>query len=273
MLSRMKTYGPHVPEGYMEHRARQMTPARKLGLLETFWTYKTETARQFLVLPDGRADMIARFRFDRWGKCWDIVPIITGPTSIASVVEIEANSGFLGARLLPGHLTSLGSSNHLRGARLVGRVAYSACGSLNRLPQTADTTAQLDAAFTLILSGISAQHPIRAPDAVEWALDELHLSGGRARLAGLAKRVGVQDRQLRRLFARHVGLDPKSYASVLRFQRALRLMRRGLSVTHSAVEAGYADQAHMTREFRKHGGFTPARLPEFELGWMPGPMA
>ena len=68
---------------------------------------------------------------------------------------------------------------------------------------------------------------------------------------------------------RHVGMGPQLYGAVLRFQRAVRLLHRGLTLVHTAHEAGYADQAHMIRAFRRYGGFTPARMPDVDLGWMP----
>lgn len=53
---------------------------------------------------------------------------------------------------------------------------------------------------------------------------------------------------------------------VIQFHRAIRLIRDvGLDPATAALEAGYADQAHMTRVFRKLGGFTPARVPELTL--------
>jgi AraC-like DNA-binding protein len=65
-----------------------------------------------------------------------------------------------------------------------------------------------------------------------------------------------------------VGLAPKALARTLRFQNALRLAGRGLSRSWSgiAAECGYADQAHLIREFRALSGATPAeRADDGEL--------
>ena len=59
-----------------------------------------------------------------------------------------------------------------------------------------------------------------------------------------------------------IGLSPKEFARLLRFQRALRLAaeRPGIAWAVVAARAGYSDQAHFTRHFKRHVGATPARF-------------
>jgi len=77
----------------------------------------------------------------------------------------------------------------------------------------------------------------------------------------LADDLGIGERQLRRRFVTAVGYGPKTLQRVLRFQRFLELARRGGSdLAALAFEAGYADQAHLTRETRRLSGLTPAQL-------------
>lgn len=68
---------------------------------------------------------------------------------------------------------------------------------------------------------------------------------------------GVSERQLRRRFVNAVGYGPKTLARVLRFQRFLSLQGE---LAERAFAAGYADQAHLTRECRRLSGRTPAEL-------------
>jgi len=77
---------------------------------------------------------------------------------------------------------------------------------------------------------------------------------------------GLSHRQFIAQFRRAVGLAPKAYLRVLRFQHALRRLRRGETPLVSvAADAGYSDQAHFTREFIEFSGVTPtvyrSRLP------------
>jgi transcriptional regulator GlxA family with amidase domain len=76
----------------------------------------------------------------------------------------------------------------------------------------------------------------------------------------LAAAVGLGERQLRRRFAAAVGYGPKTFARVARFRRALYLVRAGEPLAAAAAGAGYADQAHMTREVGALAGRTPGAL-------------
>ncbi|ROS42964.1 helix-turn-helix domain-containing protein [Amycolatopsis thermoflava] len=83
-----------------------------------------------------------------------------------------------------------------------------------------------------------------------------------APLDSVADEVSLTGRQLRRLFTEHVGLGPKALQRIVRFQRFLRSADavRPSSLADSAAAAGYADQAHLTRETRDLAGVTPTVL-------------
>lgn len=62
-------------------------------------------------------------------------------------------------------------------------------------------------------------------------------------------------------FTHAVGMSPKRYASVARFQQVLQAIHAGTPVSLCEVvqAAGYSDQAHMNREFRQYTGMTPTQ--------------
>jgi AraC-like DNA-binding protein len=70
---------------------------------------------------------------------------------------------------------------------------------------------------------------------------------------------GYSHRRFIALFSRAVGLTPKMYSRVLRFQRVLdRAGHAGpISLVDMAVASGYSDQSHFNREFREFTGVTP----------------
>lgn len=74
--------------------------------------------------------------------------------------------------------------------------------------------------------------------------------------------LGVDRRRLVPAFRDVVGLAPKHYQRVVRFQRAVRTMRTRTPSSLAVIAAGcgYADQAHMCREFKEFSGLTPRRL-------------
>jgi AraC-like DNA-binding protein len=86
----------------------------------------------------------------------------------------------------------------------------------------------------------------------------------RAGLGRLADLTGLSDRQLRRRFEAAVGYGPKTFQRIVRFQRWLALTRSMPAaerrLTDLAAEAGYADQAHLTREATRLAGQPPTAL-------------
>ncbi|MGH7526379.1 MAG: AraC family transcriptional regulator [Gemmatimonadales bacterium] len=74
--------------------------------------------------------------------------------------------------------------------------------------------------------------------------------------------LGCSARTLERHFGRFVGLSPKEFSRVRRFQRALRLARTRPSLRWAVIAArtGYSDQAHLVREFRQFAGSAPTRV-------------
>jgi AraC-like DNA-binding protein len=76
-------------------------------------------------------------------------------------------------------------------------------------------------------------------------------------LDALARLAGCSPWRLNRTFSAAVGMPPHEYQSMLRVREVKRLIREGISLTDAALEAGFSDQSHMTRSFRKFMGMTP----------------
>lgn len=103
--------------------------------------------------------------------------------------------------------------------------------------------------------------PAQLP-AVARAWRRLHQSSGRVTVAQLADDVGRSSRYLELRFRDQVGVSPKTAARVLRFQHAVSIAARVGRPAWSevATRCGYADQAHLNREFRQLAGCTPTEL-------------
>lgn len=77
----------------------------------------------------------------------------------------------------------------------------------------------------------------------------------------LAGRACLSKRQYERVFCETVGMKPKEYARVVRFQKALWLMQRGENnYAGIAAECGYSDQSHLIKNFKELSGYTPEAL-------------
>jgi AraC-like DNA-binding protein len=102
-----------------------------------------------------------------------------------------------------------------------------------------------------------------APDPVvlEFLAELSRDRGAAARdLAALSDGLGVSQRTLRRRCVSAIGYGPKMVDRVLRFRRAVRLIHADMPVVAAAYLAGYADQAHLTRELQSLGGLTPGQV-------------
>jgi AraC-like DNA-binding protein len=79
-------------------------------------------------------------------------------------------------------------------------------------------------------------------------------------LAGLAR---LSPYYLIRAFHRQVGISPHKYQTIVRINRARRLLASGAPISEAAYRAGFCDQSHLNRCFRKTLGVTPGRYAAF----------
>lgn len=236
-----------IPPGYAEHL---ITPqaARKT---EAQWSFSPATPGTAIILPDGRCDIILRTARDDQNT---VTPVITGPATLPYTISYTANDAWIGLRLHPTQAAALwgqhidnAKNNVLRGPQ-----------ALSHLPQlhTLKTAAQLHALVAILPT--NPVHPL-----LPRTLTLCHLSGGRMPVSTLAQHVGCAPRHLTRIFRAATGLTPKTYCAIIQFHRALALLKtHQLRPADAAFEAGYADQPHMTRNFRRLSGFSPARIPD-----------
>lgn len=77
----------------------------------------------------------------------------------------------------------------------------------------------------------------------------------------MAGKLSMSRRHFGRTFRSSIGLQPKLFSRIMRFQKAIRLRRTGnMPWTGIAVECGYADQAHLTHEVKRFSGRTPGEI-------------
>jgi len=177
---------------------------------------------------------------------------------------IQVNLGPLGAQLLlgfpPGELArSAAGWADLFGGDVVGRMRE---------------TSSWAERFTLLddfLVRRFARAPAVPPD-LAYAWRRLAGSGGALEIGTLAAEVGCSRQHLNRRFGRYLGLPPKTVGRILRFQRVVGELRGPSSLAELAVAHGYADQAHLTRDFRALAGVTPAeyrrqRQTDLSIEW------
>ncbi|MET0505864.1 MAG: helix-turn-helix domain-containing protein [Luteibacter sp.] len=246
---------------YLEHELAAGDDA----CVEALWETSILAAGTYVVLPDGRMDLV--LRCDHAGPV-DTATVagiaIIGPSSRPAAIPVEAGQRFIGVRFRPGFGACLGvDPASLVDSALRGNEATKVLGDVSIDILEARGLTNIRAAFRdMVKRRTSLAPPL--PSSTMAAITLLHDSAGRASVAELSAATGVPDRTLRRRMRQAVGLPPKVFAGVLRFQHAMRRLQGDdpPSLVDVAADCGYSDQAHLTREFQRFGGFTPGqRLP------------
>ncbi len=213
-------------------------------LLACTWEQATAAGYEQRVVPDACVDLIwsgERLR-------------VAGPDTRARVVALAPGSRLVGVRLRPG----------VAGA-VLGLPASELC---DISPDAADVLGGECAAALLealdagqdphaLLRRAVARRGVREPDPLVLAAVRA-LGRPRARVGVVAVELGLSARQLQRRISGAVGYGPKVLARVLRFRRLQALAPAPLA--ELALDAGYADQAHMTAEVTELAGVSPVRF-------------
>jgi AraC-like DNA-binding protein len=207
------------------------------------------------VLPDGCVDLV-------WFGGAELV--VAGPDTQAVRSQLPAGANIIGARLRPGlALPALGvPANELLDERVMLRDIWGA--EARRLVDQLSDAPTLAERFTALIAALTARHASAGPvDTDVQALIARIAGQPNHRIAERVSELQLSQRQLRRRFSAAVGYGPKTFARIMRFQALLARAEQPagrLDLASLAAEAGYADQAHMTREVRRLAGTTPTDL-------------
>jgi AraC-like DNA-binding protein len=113
--------------------------------------------------------------------------------------------------------------------------------------------ALLDSYFTSRLAPTDSKKEL-------WALkSKIEAANGLVRIDELCEEAGISIRTIDRLFREHLGVRPKTFARIARFQNAIGLLKKdpGCTLADVAVRSGYYDQSHFVHEFRRFAGAAP----------------
>jgi AraC-like DNA-binding protein len=223
------------------------------------------------VLPDGCVDVI-----------WDGARLfVAGPDTGPVLLARSAARTFIGIRMRPGHAPGLlhCPASEVRDRRvdvaeLWGVRRAAAVADQIAAAETGDAVAACGGAAAAYEGAVAAllarvvRRQLAARPSPDRLIDDL-IASLRARkhaspglIAALASDLGLTARSLHRRCTETVGYGPKTLDRILRFRRAQRMARSlpAPSLAALAAAAGYADQAHLTRECRRLAGLPPARL-------------
>jgi len=237
-------------------------PAAELEpFVASFWSFAVDSQAgpvEHWVPPDGCISLA----FRRGSP----TAVVVGPWTVPFSPAVAAGDAFFGIRFWPGAAAAL---LPIRPATLRDRVAPAA--EIAGLSWSADLSAELwpspagipdlDVANRALGALLPGARPLDA--VVACAVRRVLATGGEVRIAALAKEAALSPRQLLRRFTAAVGISPKELARIWRLRRcavaaldasgADAARWAGLAAAH-----GFADQAHLVREFRHLLGLPPA---------------
>lgn len=189
------------------------------------------------------------------------IAIVHGPTTTARVIDRACQRRAVGLVLRPGGLRALTGVSATEfvdtEVDLDQCLPGDAAGFVEQL-RSAESAEQVMSG--LLRRGSHLGHQWVAPSASVAVVAERVLRGQQVQEA--CEGVGVSHRRLVANFRSEVGLLPKEFARLGRFESAVALVRRAgaLPLAEIAVSAGYADQSHMTREFARFCAMSPGAL-------------
>lgn len=228
------------------------------GLVAAYWGVDSAADSERVVqriLPDGCADLICDFAGASPRMRW------VGTMTRAIEVQAGGRQDLFGIRFAPGGLfpllgapLSLLTDDSAGFAELPARAWRP---PLDGWCEDRDFVARCRRADASLLAALPS---LRLTDTAR-LLRRLQMEPALpSSPAALANAMGVGKRTLQRRFMEHVGVSPRQHLRWLRFEQARQLLlRSGHRSVDIAMLAGYSDQAHFVREFRRFAGVTPGR--------------
>ena len=95
---------------------------------------------------------------------------------------------------------------------------------------------------------------------VEYVVDKNISSKWTVLLKNLAEETKYSERYINRIFKESIGITPKKFARIIRFQNAIQDFEAGMNPTEISYQLNYYDCAHMVKEFREMCGMSPSEL-------------
>ncbi len=213
--------------------------------------------RRQRVVPDGCIDII----LVRHSPTEVFKALVVGAMTRPIFEDLTAQAEYLGIRFAPG---SFGHFFRTPAHELTDRIVpweslLAPSAMEGRVTSAPDTQMRLRVVESILNQQLLSDEPEPILAAV---LQEISMSRGLVSMARLARLAGWSPRHLRRVFHESVGVGPKTFCRIIRFQHALRILRRrpALDLLQTALDGGYYDQAHFIHDFHGFYGASPSAV-------------
>jgi AraC-like DNA-binding protein len=256
----------------MQLRARKPAPPLDL-FIEKIWGFAGQPQPHGFerLLPDGSAELVINLNEDR-SRIYDnddyrqvrTFPgcVLSGPHSQYFVIDTEEQCSTVGVHFKPGGLFPFFGvpADEIRNTHVGLDALWGAfAGELrDRVLEAATDEARFDVVEAALLARAAGRFGIHP--AVGYALGRFVRGPRTETISGVTERIGLSSRRFIQVFKEQVGLTPKLFCRVRRFQDAVGRIASGGRVewAHVALDAGYFDQAHFINDFRDFSGLSPS---------------
>ena len=244
------------PPVFFQHYVPKKPLSEFVGFL-WYWRGRAVPYSKERILPMGTVELVIKL-----GSGWTSEAGISGPQSRSCIIDRPAQDEYLGIHFnFGGAFPFLGFSCgdlhnlNITLADLWGERRAFELLSLLHDAATAEMKFQVLEKWLMLV----ATRPLRHHPAVSFALEEFQRDPGSLKSAEMAERVGVSQRRFIQIFRDEVGLTPKLFCRVQRFQEVIKMIgaRDTVDWLDIALPCGYFDQAHFIHDFQEFSGLTP----------------
>jgi AraC-like DNA-binding protein len=134
----------------------------------------------------------------------------------------------------------------------------------NELRERLLSAASLNERFQILEDALFriAFKPLLQHGAVGYALENFTRAPGLQKMSSVTDKIGISQRRFIEVFKQKVGVTPKAFCRVMRFQQAVQKIGSGAEIEwlDVALDCGYFDQAHFVHDFRSFAGMTPTEF-------------
>jgi len=251
----------------------RITPHHDLDeFIECYWMMNSDDSVPIVekIIPDGFTEIIFNYRDVYKSKIsgnWNLQSpnLLAGQLKTFFYLQNTGTTGSVAVKLKPAALTLLfGLSMHQYVDKIVDLDAIPnsqlkqlkekilECISIESKIQEQFVKSILDDYFTLLIQTAS-ENPLKE------SIELIFSSHGLVTVAEMAAVAGVGERQLERLFKKYIGLSPKYYARIIRFNYIFKLIKsKKNSWTEIVYQSGYYDQSHFIKNFKAFTGEDPS---------------
>ncbi len=242
--------------------------------VEVFWLYEgfTQPMKE-RALPTGTVELVIDLRderlqvFDRHNTAHNFRgAMICGPHSEFFVIDSAKEESVLGLHFKPGgafpFLKLPAGELHNAHVSLETLWGSQATELRERLLEAKTSEVKfriLERALLAQASQSLARHPYGHSPAVAFALKEFQNALPERKISDVTDQIGLSQRHFIQIFRDEVGLTPKLFCRIQRFQEVLRRIWKGRPIewVDLALTCGYYDQAHFINDFQAFSGLNP----------------